>query len=257
MTQINVERIKLFSTRSPYWCLALIPVFGIGFTVLISLVDQGSAASLESSQAWAGFAISIVMVMSALAITTEYRFGTIRSSFLAVPKRGRVLAAKAVLLAVVSLVTVEITSLIAFNLMKAIRGPQSSAADFVLNSSGDYRVLWGPGVVCAMAAVLALGVGALVRQSAGAIAILLLWPLLVENLFQLFGKFGRTVYPWLPFNAGNRVFAGAEADARQTARLNGSETVSVPNWWEGGLVFLGVTMLIYLAALVAINRRDA
>ena len=107
MSLITVERIKLFSTRSPYWCLGLVPFLGLGITLLVSLVDRGSAASLESSQAWVGFAISVVMVMAALSITTEYRFGTIRGSFLAVPSRSGVLLSKCALLAMISFAIVE------------------------------------------------------------------------------------------------------------------------------------------------------
>ena len=95
MTLLNVERIKLFSTRSPYWCLALIVVIGLVITLVSSLVENGQFASLSSSQQWIGFGQSVVMVMAALAITTEYRFGTIRTSFLAAPGRTGVMIAKA------------------------------------------------------------------------------------------------------------------------------------------------------------------
>ena len=44
MTLLNVERIKLFSTRSPYWCLAAIVFAGFGFATLFGLVEQGDAA---------------------------------------------------------------------------------------------------------------------------------------------------------------------------------------------------------------------
>ena len=44
MTLLNVERIKLFSTRSPYWCLALIPVIGIAITLITSLVATAALA---------------------------------------------------------------------------------------------------------------------------------------------------------------------------------------------------------------------
>ena len=154
MSLITVERIKLFSTRSPYWCLGLVPVLGLGITTLVSLVDRGSAASLENSQAWVGFAISVVMVMSALSITTEYRFGTIRSSFLAVPSRSGVLLAKCVLLAALSFAIVEVTSIATYLLSRAIHGPAASDAAFTLSTAGDYRVIWGPGVIAAVAAVL-------------------------------------------------------------------------------------------------------
>lgn len=251
MTLINVERIKLFSTRSPYWCIGLIPVLGIGITLLVSLVDSGSAASLESSQAWVGFATSVVMVMSALSITTEYRFGTIRNSFLAVPARTSLLVAKAILLALISLLVVELTSVVSYLLAKAVRGSAALDSAFNVSTAGDYRVIWGPGVIAALAAVLAIGVGTLVRQSAGAIAILLLWPLVVENLFPLFGSFGRNVQPWLPFSASNQFYAGDDP----ISSFDIGRTV--PTWWQGGLIFAATALVLLVLALVIAKKRDA
>lgn len=249
MSLLTVERIKLFSTRSPYWCIALVPVLGIGITLLVSRVDRGSAASLSSSQAWVGFAISIVMVMAALSVTTEYRFGTIRGSFLAVPSRSGLLVAKSVLLAIISFVLVEITSVVSYLLARAVHGPAASDAAFALSTADDYRVIWGPGVIAAVSAVLAIAVGILVRQSAGAIAIVLLWPLLVENLFALFGSFGRDLQPWLPFNASTAFYTGGDG-------FNQFSTTA-PTWWQGGLIFLGTTLVLLILALASAKRRDA
>jgi ABC-2 type transport system permease protein len=249
MSLLTVERIKLFSTRSPYWCLGLVPVLGLGITLLVSLVDRGSAASLESSQAWVGFAISVVMVMAALSITTEYRFGTIRGSFLAVPSRFGVLLAKCVLLAVLSLLIVEATSILSYLLARAVHGPAASDSAFALSTAADYRVIWGPGVIAAVAAVLAVAVGTLVRQSAGAIAVVLLWPLVVENLFRLFGDFGRDLQPWLPFSASTAFYTGGGGFSLFAQ--------SAPNWWQGGLIFLGTALVLLLLALAAAKRRDA
>lgn len=250
MTLLNVERIKLFSTRSPYWCLALIPVISISITLLVSLVDSGSEASLEASQIWINFVISVVMVMAALSVTTEYRFGTIRNSFLAVPTRTPLLVAKAVLVGLISLVVVELTSLLCYFLAKTVHGSAAKASAFDVVTATDYRVLWGPGVIAALAAVLAVGVGTLIRQSAGAIAVLLLWPLVVENLFQLFGQFGRDVQPWLPFIASGQFYAG-DGSFSQPFDSPG------PNWWQGGLVFAGTALVIFGLALVSAKRRDA
>lgn len=249
MTLLNVERIKLFSTRSPYWCIGLIPVLGIGITLLVSLVDGGSSASLETSQAWVGFAESVVMVMAALSITTEYRFGTIRNSFLAVPSRTGLLVAKAVLVALIAFVVVEVTSIVCYFLARTVHGSGALDSAFAVDSAIDYRVIWGPGVIAALAAVLAVGVGTLIRQSAGAIAVLLLWPLLVENLFALFGQFGRDIQPWLPFSASTQFYAGNETFGRFDT--------TVPTWWQGGLVFAATALVLMALALAAAKKRDA
>ena len=104
MTLLNVERIKLFSTRSPYWCLAAIAVAALGFATLFGLVENGEAAIPYLFLRGVGLGMSIFMVLAALAVTTEYRFGTIRNTFLGVPRRPKVLLAKTVLLALLGAV---------------------------------------------------------------------------------------------------------------------------------------------------------
>ena len=101
MTLLNVERIKLFSTRSPYWCLVAIAVAALGFATLFGLVDNGSAALPYLVLRGVNLGLSIFMVLAALSVTTEYRFGTIRNTFLAAPRRPAVLAAKTVVIAVI------------------------------------------------------------------------------------------------------------------------------------------------------------
>ena len=85
MTLLNVERIKLFSTRSPYWCLVAIVVAALGFATLFGLVERAEAAIPYLILRGVNLGMSIYMVLAALAVTTEYRFGTIRNTFLAVP----------------------------------------------------------------------------------------------------------------------------------------------------------------------------
>lgn len=252
MTLLNVERIKLFSTRSPYWCLALIPVVGALITFFVSTADGGSFASLPTSQLWVNLAVSVVTVMAGLAITTEYRFGTIRNSFLAAPNRVAVLIAKALLLAALSAVAVLATSGLTYLLAKAVAGSQTVPGAFDIVTAADARVLWGPALIGAFAAVLAVGVGALIRQSAGAIAVLLIWPLIIEGLMTLFGDTGRKIAPWLPFSAAQRFYLG---DVQTGPPVD--PTVSVPTWWQGGLIFAGTALVIFIVAAVVIKRRDA
>ena len=246
MTLLNVERIKLFSTRSPYWCLVIVLVVAVAITLPVVMTNGGAFGGLSNGAQWVQFGFSVLMVLSALAITTEYRFGTIRTSFLAVPQRSKVLVAKAALLVIISFVIMAVTSALTYLLAKSLH-TGSNDADYDVSSAADWRILWGPAVVGALAAVLGVAVGALVRQSAAALAILLLWPLLVENLFLLFGDFGQRVTPWLPFKAADAVVFGSS--------LVGSATG--PNWWQGLLLFGGVVLVFFGIALAVVQRRDA
>lgn len=248
---LSVERIKLFSTKSPYWCLAIILLAVWGLSLAVSLADDGREATVFTSQTGSALGLMTFTVMAALTVTTEYRFGTIRNSFLAVPQRALVLVSKTVLLAFVGAVIGGIASLGAFYVAKGLAAHPDSPLE--LQSAGDYRMVLGYSALYAIGAVLAIGVGTLIRQSAGAISILLLWPLLVETLLTLIKGFQKVV-PWLPFNAGfNFVNPGGNGGMfGRTQFLPGG-----PSAQQGLVVFMVTALVIWLLALVSLYRRDA
>ena len=111
----------------------------------------------------------VVIVLGALFLTAEYRRGLIRSSFAASPRRGRVLAAKALVLGAAAFAVGLIATAIALPL-----------GDRLLRATGNYlypvsaltelRVMLGTAALFALAAVLALALGAILRRSAGVVA---------------------------------------------------------------------------------------
>jgi ABC-2 type transport system permease protein len=249
MTLINVERIKLFTTRSPYWCLALILLASVGFALIFGLADGGQEASVYTSQVGQQIGLSVFMVLAVLAVTTEYRFGTIRGTFLAVPQRARVLVAKTVLLAVLGGVVGLIVAFLAFFITRtlATRPPEP----LVLETGEQWRLVAGHAAMFAIGAVIAVAIGVLVRQSAGAIAIVLLWPLLIEQLVALIPSIGPDIRPWMPFAAGTRFVSTYEQGGMFNISLNGPDPV------QGLLVFLATAVVLWVISLVVLNRRDA
>src|SRR5688572_12840293 len=97
MTLLAVERIKLFTTRSPWWSMLLALGLTIGITAIIA-ANWGAEAPMPVLGAVFvhNLGLYVIMVMAALAVTTEYRFGTIKATFQAVPDRISPLVAKAV-----------------------------------------------------------------------------------------------------------------------------------------------------------------
>lgn len=250
MTLINVERIKLFSTRSPYWCLIAIVVASLGFATIFGLVENGRAAITYLVLRGTSLGMSIFMVLAALSITTEYRFGTIRNTFLAAPRRPAVLLAKTVLLAFLGLVVGTVVALAAFYLAKGLA--QAPLVPMQLTTADDWRQVIGYGPLFAIAGVIAVAVGSIVRQSAGAVAILLLWPLLIESLFTLIPTVGEKVGPWLPFAASDKWVAPSStiSDLFQSSGTG-------PTPVQGLLVFAGWALVLWLIAMVLLQRRDA
>ena len=250
MSLLTVERIKLFSTRSPYWCLGAIVVAAAAFGLLFGLVDSGQQAIPYFALRGVGLGESIFMVMAALAVTTEYRFNTLKSTFLAAPKRVEVLLAKTVLLAGLGAVVGFVCAVGAFFLTKAL----AKQPPMPLLLQGDtWRQVAGYAALFAIAAIISVSVGTLLRQSAGAIALLLLWPLLIESLFTLIPTIGPKVGPWLPFAAGGRFIDPTSLPARFGDVVDRSGPTPV----QGLLVFLATGVLLWLIAAVVLQRRDA
>jgi ABC-2 type transport system permease protein len=250
MTLLSVERIKLFSTRSPYWCLASILAAALLFALLMGTIEGGRQATTYLSQTGLQIGMIVFMVLAALAVTTEYRFGTIRVSFLAVPRRPNVLLATTVLLVVLAAIAALVCSFAAFFLTKALANPE---VPLTLSSGDDWRMVVGHTALFALAAVIAVAVGTLIRQSAGAITILLVWPLLLENLVQLIPKVGRDIHNWMPFTAAaNFVSPGPNAQVFGQALQAGGPTAV-----QGLLVFAATAVVLWAAALLVLLRRDA
>ncbi|MGH3681183.1 MAG: ABC transporter permease subunit [Natronosporangium sp.] len=129
-----------------------------------------------------------VAVVAVLFITSEFRRGMIRTSFAASPRRGRVLAAKAIVIGAASFLVGLVASVTAFLASQPLlRESGFGPPAYPVPSLTDWPVLRavvGAAVLLALVAVLGLGLGAILRRGAGAIAVvvvLVLVPIFVEG----------------------------------------------------------------------------
>jgi ABC-2 type transport system permease protein len=254
MSVITVERIKLFSTRSPWWCMIVAAVLTVGFAALTTAFLKGADeqhATIFITQPGAQLSQMVMMVMAALAVTTEYRFGTIRTSFQAVPQRAALLLGKTAVVAFLSGVIGLIASFGAW----AVGSLFASNADLSINTAAEWRLLAGQGLIFAISAVIAVAVGILIRQSAGAIAILILWPLLVENLVNLIPKVGDDLARWAPFANGSS-FLNQGQDAGLAGQGAVGSNFALTPWWAL-LYFAGWAAALMIIALFSASKRDA
>jgi ABC-2 type transport system permease protein len=255
MSLLAVERIKLFSTRSPWWCIALVLAMAVGLAALLSSLGDAFQMTVATSQLGLAMGSFVAMVLAALAVTSEYRFGTIRATFAAAPNRTAVLLAKtAVVAGVVGLVGL-ITAFAAWGVAYLL----VDSPALVVDSSAEWRVLAGEGLLYAAYAVIAIGVGLLVRHTAGAIALLLVWALIVENAVApiVDGFLDLGISRWLPFaNAGNFITAG---DAAASGQNQGAPVVDYPfgGPWGSLGYFAAIAVAILVIGIVVANRRDA
>jgi ABC-2 type transport system permease protein len=253
MTLLAVERIKLFTTRSPLWCTLVALALTIGFAALITGVDDESPVTIASTQFGYNFGLVVVMVMAALAITTEYRFSTIKATFQAVPNRTAVLGAKATVVAFVA----GLVGLVAAFGSVAISKLIKPNADLAINTAFEWRAVAGVGLVFAIAAVIAMSVGSLIRHSAGAIAVLLIYTQLVESLVSLIPRVGDDIQRWMPFFMANRFLTGdADITARSVDAGPPPADAALGPWWAVAY-FAGIALVLLFTAMAVANKRDA
>lgn len=255
MAVLAAERIKLTSTKSPWWCTVSIIGLGLGLGAIIGAAAKASMGSdQETSRLYptvdlavagvSGFGVMVLMILAALTVTSEYRFGIIRTTFQAMPNRSVVLVAKALLIGVFGAVLTGVLAFGSFYLTKALAGAEAGR-DLVLDDAAAWRAIYGIPIYAFLCVVLAVGIGTLLRQTAAVIALLLLWPLLIESLFALFGSVGRAVQPFLPFLNANH-FLGTRS------------TVDFPWGPWGSLAYFAVfVFVVFGVSLFVVRVRDA
>jgi ABC-type multidrug transport system permease subunit len=129
--------------------------------------DSGITLSDYLIGSFAGLLAAVVV--AALFVTAEYRRGLIRLTLAAIPSRGRVLAAKAVVVAVAGFIVGLMGAGIAVLAGEAITRARGDYA-FPVSGATEARVIVGTAVLAAFASVLALAIGTIVRRSAATVA---------------------------------------------------------------------------------------
>ncbi len=251
------EWIKLRSLRSTWFSLLAVVVIIVGLgTVFSALRAHRFAQTIGANGGHLHFDAAQVSlrgvflaqlaigVLGVLVITGEYSTGMIRSSLAAVPHRHPVLVAKAVVFAVLAFLVSLAASLVGFLLgQQALASTHAQAS---LSTPHAERAILGAALYLTLIGLLAVGLGFLIRNTAGAIAtlfgIVLVAPLLAQALPT---PYSTDVSKYLPLNAGTQIIATTNPDP----------TMLGP--WTG----LGITALYALAALITgaiiLNHRDA
>ncbi|MFB7056567.1 ABC transporter permease [Streptomyces vinaceus] len=175
------------------------------------------------------FGLIAFAIAGALAISSEYNNGMIRTSLAAVPSRGRLLTAK-----VISFTTLALTAGLTASLTSYIIGRSilsDSGLQLSLGDPGVLRSLIGGGLFLATCGLLAFGLGALLRNAVAA----------VGSVFALFvSSMMASSAGYLPFQAGLKITAA-----------------TTPNAWSGYLTLLTWAATAVAAAYLAMKHRDA
>ena len=201
-------------------------------------------------------ALIVIIVIATMFITAEYRRGLIRTTFTATARRGRVLAAKAVVIGVVAFVIGALAAAVAVPL-----------GEHFLNTNGNYvfpasaltvaRIIAGSGALVAVTAIAVLALGTILRKSAGAVTagvVVFLLPYVIGSVasggagawlfrltpaaaFSVLGAFPRSALVSYPYTLGNGYYPLAP--------------------WAGLLVLCAYAAAALAIATALLRRRDA
>ena len=257
VTQLRVavsEWTKLRSLRSTLWSLFAAILLTILLPVLFAAITSSHWGSMSAHEradrhpldiALAGVNLSqlAIAVLGALVITGEYSTGMIRASFAAVPKRLPVLWAKTAVFGLVTLLLMVGPVLIAFFASQAILS-RHHILQVSFSHPGVARSVIGGAVYLMLVGIFALGIGAIVRNTAGAIATFAGIFFVIPPLMNILpSSWNDAISKYLPSEAGRQLFSLTH-DANSLS----------PG--AGGLLFVGYCALTLAIAAVLLVRRD-
>ena len=257
VTQARValsEWTKLHSLRSTRWSLLVAVVLTIGLPAIFAAVTSSHWGDMHAHEranrhpldiALAGVDLSqlAIGVLGVLVITGEYATGMIRASFTAVPKRLPVLWAKTGVFAVAAFLLMLPPVLIAFFASQAILS-RHHILQISFSHPGVARAVIGGAVYLMLVGIFALGIGAIVRNTAGAIATFAGIFFVIPPLMNILpSNWNHAISKFLPSEAGRQLFSLTH-DANSLSPT------------AGGLLFVGYCALTLAIAAVLLVRRD-
>jgi hypothetical protein len=246
------EWIKLISLRSSWITMAASVVAVIGFGALICYItnshwsefrpeERANFDPVGRSLRGSDFAQLAIGVLGVLIVTGEYSTGMIRSSIMAVPRRLPVLLGKVAVFAAVTFVLMTVSAFVVFLLGQQLLGSHGTT----LGAPHALRAVIGVGLYLTVIGVFAVGLGFILRNTAGGIATLFGLLLVVPGLGELLPTSWQPhILPYLPSNAGAGVFSVRTEPGMLST-------------WVGFAVFCAWALAALLIGALLLRRRDA
>lgn len=266
---LRSEWIKLWTLRSTWWTLGSTVVIMVGFALLMAFIaqfltdqmsdvevapeDQASMGAVFGAptviSAGYEFAALVVAVLGAMLITGEYSTGMIRSTFAAAPGRLGAFAAKATVLAAVTAVLSAVSLLLGWLVSLPILSSNDMAFDW--SDADQLRQLYGVVIYTVLVALFALGIGTLLRHTAGAIFTAVAVFLVIPTVFGIAVALASSlewvldVNKFLPSVAGSAITPSA------------AQVPEVLDPWVGVSVLVGYTVIALTAGALRLKLDDA
>jgi ABC-2 type transport system permease protein len=248
---LHAEWLKFWTVRSTRWSFVAMFVLGAGLTVLVCATSADGLAGGGEGEAPGSFVTFGMMfaqitaiVLGALTVTSEYGTGMIRATLAATPRRGAVLAAKALVLAGTLFVAGVVTAVAGYLGGNAFLDAAGVGVD--LGDDGVLRSLLGSGLYMAGLGLFAAGAGLLLRHTAAVLSLVLALVFVVGNMaFLLPGSWGEWTAKVLPGNAGSPVATPVPFNPL------------LLDPWTGFAVFSAEVAALLLVGWLVFQRRDA
>jgi hypothetical protein len=245
------EWTKIKSVRSTMWTLGVFVLLVVGIGLMAGAVVAANTSdgdlSGENPLSFGFFGLLLgsmcIITLGVLTTASEYGTGMIRTTMVACPTRGRVLAAKAVVFFVVAfVVTLVSASFVAFAQVGMLGGAREP-------SGGEWlKGTVGVSLYLALLGLLSLVIGSIIRHSAGAITImigLVLAPLVIA-LFMFSESLSDLRQALFEYSIPNQL----------SVFYSTSLTDSGPSGWDPLWIMLGVTAAAFAGAWALLQKRD-
>ncbi|WP_247595320.1 ABC transporter permease subunit [Actinomyces procaprae] len=253
---VHAEWVKVRTLRST-WITAFIAV---GVTVLFSTAISIAYASIPEMADGAAdgviagnqFGQIVVAVLGALIITGEYSSGQIRSSLAAVPNRWRLLVAKAIVVGALSFVIGALSTLLTW----AVSTPFMDGHGGSLTDPEYLGFVWGTGLSFTGIALMSLGLGFLLRSTAGTITLALTLLFVIDlplSLMALKWDWAISLQGFEPLQAAMAVYD----PFHHMVAWGQAGSMYFLQQWQAALVFGAWAFVPLALGLVVFSRRDA
>lgn len=251
---VRAELIKLGSLRSTTCALAASALSILAMAVVTAVgALAGQVAETGSSDpvtadptggALSGVSIAFfaVATLGVLTVTGEYATHTMRSTMVAVPRRARLVLAKALAVASLTLPVLLLATVIAFFAARAVLATSDITVSFT--EPGVARAVLGAAVYLTGLAVLGTAFGWFLRSTAGALSAMFVVLIVVPTLGLLLPqKIAQQVLPYLPDNVGQAIMATTASDGQLGP-------------WTGLLVYTAWVLIALAGAALWVRRHD-
>lgn len=243
---VRSEFLKLRTTRTFYGVVA-----GALALILIIVIGASAAGSFNPGDTPGADMLSIAslsqtfaLVLGILAVSTEFRHGTITPSLLAVPGRSRLVGAKLI----AHLLAGALLGLVAYGLCALLASAILSFRDIELGlDSGEViKIIAGGTIATALFAAVGVGLGALVRNQVGAVVGALGWVFVLEPLIGIIPGIDDAVQKYGFNGVGNGLSA---------ATFNGGQDTTLGQV-PAGLLLAAYAVILVVVGTMVLRRRD-